>query len=242
MNYVILAAGEGSRFVNEGIDTPKPLVPILGEPMIGRLMRVLESCSAKKIVVVSNSKMPSLTSYLGDFKKTSGLDIDIRPIVSHSSFYSLLCGAEGLAGRFIAMTVDTIFPIDEFRAFVGEVECMADDEVVMGLTRFVDDESPLYAKIGIDGYVIDYKYGGDPFPGDIIVSAGIYGLTSEAMEVVKARDTEPESLSDFQRVLAAETEIKVKVFEFSRAMDVDRVHDQSVAERFILQFESKNSE
>ena len=38
MDYAIIAAGEGSRLVEEGVTTPKPLVRLLGEPMIDRLM------------------------------------------------------------------------------------------------------------------------------------------------------------------------------------------------------------
>lgn len=237
MQYVILAAGEGSRFLKEGVETPKPLVPLMGEPMIGRLIHLLMRCDAEKIVIVANSRMPGLTEYLEDLRDKENLPLDVRPIISHSSYYSLFRAAADLDGKFIAMTVDTIFPIREFKEFVKETAELQSDEVVMGLTRYVDDESPLYALIGEEGYVIDYKYGGEPFPGDIIVSAGLYGVTSDAMKLIMSREKEPESLSDFQRILAAETDIKVKVFEFSKAMDVDRTHDQAVAERFIEEFE-----
>ena len=37
MKYAIIAAGEGSRLQQEGIDLPKPLVPIGGEAMNDRL-------------------------------------------------------------------------------------------------------------------------------------------------------------------------------------------------------------
>ena len=49
MKYVILAAGLGSRFVAEGEMNPKPLVGILGQPMIGRLIKVLMSCGGESI-------------------------------------------------------------------------------------------------------------------------------------------------------------------------------------------------
>lgn len=238
MNYVILAAGEGSRFVKEGVSTPKPLVSVMGEPMIGRLIHVLERSSAEKIVVVSNSRMNSLTEYLEGMRQKCNVMLDIRPIVSDSSYYSLLCGAQDLQGKFIALTVDTIFPTEEFSEFVHEVDKLDIGEVLMGLTRYVDDESPLYAEIGTDGTVVNYKYGGTPFPGEIIVSAGVYGLTSTAMELISMRKSEPDSLSDFQRILAAETDIRVKVFEFSKAMDVDRLHDREAAERFIREFQA----
>ena len=232
MKYVILAAGLGSRFKKEGIDTPKPLVEIMGQPMIERLIGVLMTCGAECIYIVANSRMTDLVEHLNGLK-TKGLPLDVRPIVSDNSYYSLSEACKGVKGKFIAMTVDSIFPTAEFRRYVEEVSAMPVGVVKMGLTRFVDDESPLYARIGESGEVVDYRYGGEPFPGDVIVSAGLYGLTDEAMEVVAAREGYPESLSDFQRILAAETDIKVLPFEFSKALDVDCTHDRTVAENFL---------
>lgn len=232
MNYVILAAGLGSRFAKEGITTPKPLVEVMGRPMIGRLIDVLMSCDAEKIYIVANSRMTDFVEFLEKLK-AEGAPLDIRPIISDNSYYSLTEACKGVEGKFIAMTVDTIFPTEEFRTYEKAVEAMPDTEVLMGLTKFVDDESPLYAKLNSEGEVIDYKYGGEPFPGEIIVSAGIYGLTSKAMEIVAKRAGYPESLSDFQRILASETDIKVVPFVFSKALDIDCTHDRAVAEAFL---------
>lgn len=106
----------------------------------------------------------------------------------------------------------------------------------MGLTRFVEDESPLYAKLSDTGEVIDYKYGGDPFEGDIIVSAGVYGLSGKIMSTVVDMGLHPESLSDFQRLLASQTPVRVVPYEFSIAFDVDNGHDRLHAEEFLSQF------
>lgn len=234
MNYVILAAGLGSRFAKEGIDTPKPLVPVMGRPMIGRLIEVLMATGdCESIHIVANSRMEGLVSYLEELRK-GGAPLVIKPIVSDNSYTSLRLAAEGIEGRFIAMTVDAIFPTAEFGKFIKTVKEMPDGEVCMALTRYIDDESPLYARLGEDGTeVTDYRYGGEPFAEGAIVSAGIYGLTSEAMRTVAAREGYPKSLSDFQRILAAETPLKVKVFEMSKALDVDCTHDRSEAEAFL---------
>ncbi len=235
MQFVILAAGLGSRLQNEGVTEPKPLVPILGEPMIGRLIRILMSCGATKINIVANERMPQLVEYLDKLKAEKGYPLDVRPIISDNSYYSLSQATAGLEGKFIGMTVDAIFPTDEFRRYVEAVEAMPEGEVLMGLTRFVDDESPLYARMLTPDEVVDYRYGGKPFEEDTIVSAGLYGITSEAMDVVARRDGYPKSLSDFQRILAAETDIKVRPFVFSKALDVDCTHDRVVAEQFLTE-------
>ncbi|MDE6417845.1 MAG: NTP transferase domain-containing protein [Duncaniella sp.] len=236
MNYVILAAGLGSRFSKEGIDTPKPLVPLMGQPMIGRLIRVLIARGGcEEIHIVANPRMEGFVEYLEELK-AQGAPLVIKPYMSDNSYSSLRVGAEGIDGKFIAMTVDAIFPNSEFEQFKEVVERMPDDEVCMALTRFIDDESPLYARLAPSGTeVIDYRYGGEPYAEGAIVSAGIYGLTPEAMKVVAARGQEgyPESLSDFQRILAAETPLKVVVFEMTKALDVDCSHDRAAAEAFL---------
>lgn len=234
MEYVILAAGQGSRFVRQGLATPKPMVEILGKPMIGRLIDQLMENGATRINIVANADMPTLLEYLGKLKG-EGYPLDVRAIRSDNSYWSLSQAAEGLSGKFVALTVDAILPGKEFTRYVKEVDAMPEGSVLMGLTRFCDDESPLYAKLDVNGEVCDYRYGGEPFDNTVIVSAGVYGLTADAMKHVAAECRAPESLSDFQKILAAETPIHVKVFEFEKAMDVDNLHDRSVAENFLVE-------
>lgn len=235
MKYVILAAGQGSRFVKEGVDTPKPMVGILGRPMIERLIGVLMECGAESIYIVTNSKMDSLNNHLNYLKNEKNMPLYIRPIVSDNSFYSLSEACKGVEGKFIAMTTDAIFPTEEFKQYVKTVDNCAPDEVVMGLTEFVDDESPLYAKLSDDKKnIVDYRYGGEPFSGTVIVSAGLYGLTGDALTTATAVRY-PESLSDFQRILAAETDMIVTPFVFSKAFDVDCTHDRLEAEKFVAE-------
>lgn len=235
MKYVILAAGQGSRFVKEGVNTPKPMVEILGRPMIERLIGVLMECGAESIHIVTNSKMDALNSHLNKLKNEKNLPLDIRPIVSDNSFYSLSEACKGVDGKFIAMTTDAIFPTDEFKKYVKAVKDCEPAEVVMGLTEYVDDESPLYAKLSDDRTsVVDYRYGGEPFPGTVIVSAGLYGLTGDALATATAVRY-PKSLSDFQRILAAETDYKVTPYVFSKAFDVDCTHDRLEAEKFVAE-------
>lgn len=234
MDYLILAAGQGSRFAREGVSTPKPLVSVLGRPMIGRLIEKLRSTpGCGRIHVVANSHMPELIDYLEGLR-AKGAPLTVKPVVSDNSYTSLRLGTEGIEGPFIAMTVDAIFPDSEFATFVSKAEAMQPGEVMMALTRYIDDESPLYARLQ-HGLITDYRYGGEPFGEGAIVSAGVYALSPEAMRTVAAMPGYPRSLSDFQRILASETDIRVVPFEMSKALDVDCGHDRLVAEEFLRQ-------
>ncbi len=178
MRYAILAGGHGSRFVKEGVATPKPMIEVMGQPMIGRLVELLQNCGAETISIAANPRMEGFIPYLESLRAKYG-NVVINPIITENSYESLLAATNCLDGKFIGMTVDTIFPLGEFRAYAKAVEEMAADESVMGLTRYIDDESPLYARINSEGEIIDYRYGGEPFAEGAIVSAGLYGLDRE---------------------------------------------------------------
>ena len=235
MKYVILAAGNGRRFAEEGVKTPKPLVEVMGKPMIGRLIDILTACGAESINIVSNRRMGELTAYLHK-RKAEGAPLEIRPIESENSYRSLAEASRGIDGKFVALTVDTIFSTDEFREFVRRFEEMPEGETLMGLTGYVDDESPLYAKIEGDA-ITDYRYGGEPFAGDVRVSAGIYGLTAESV----ATGGEAQSLSDWQRQLAREGRVKVKPHVLGKALDIDNSHDRIEAEIYLRTLEYKST-
>lgn len=231
-----MAGGLGSRFVKEGCECPKPMVPLFGQPMIGVLINTLMKCGADRIYVGANARMQTLLDYLEELK-TQGLPIDVRPIITDNSYCTLRAASEGIEGKFIAMTCDAIFPTDEFREYVKAVEEARADVALMGLTRFVEDESPLYARISADGEVIDYRYGGEPYAEGTIVSAGLYGLSGKIMGVIPELGLEPESLSDFQRLLAVKTPVKVLPYEFTIAFDVDNTRDRLHAEEFLAKFQ-----
>ena len=233
MDYALLAAGQGSRLSKEGVKESKPMIRILGQPMIERLIRLLVSCGAERVHVVTNPAMDDLNEHLAYLRDTEGLPVSFRPIVSDNSFYSLSEAACDIKGKFIALTVDAIFPLDEFKDYIKAVETMPEGMALMALTRYVDDESSLYARLADDeSEVIDYRYGGEPFEGTPIVSAGIYGITDKIMDIAQ-RDQYPASTSDFQRILAVGNDIKVVPFVMSKAFDVDHVSDLRSAEQFL---------
>ena len=118
MKFAILAAGEGSRLAEEGISQPKPLVPLLGEPMIDRLVRIFHTCGAESITIITNNLTPLTQEHL---RQLQAADPCLRLIVkttpsSMHSFYELmpLLGQ----GPFCLTTVDTIFREEEFRTYI----------------------------------------------------------------------------------------------------------------------------
>ena len=103
MHYGIIAAGEGSRLRQEGVDRPKPLVDLDGRPMIERLINVFIGCGAESVSVIVNEQMTDVQRFLVDLAPS--LAVPLRLIVkstpsSMHSFYELSRLMRG-KGRFI---------------------------------------------------------------------------------------------------------------------------------------------
>ena len=98
----------------EGVEQPKPLVPVCGEPMIERLLRIFVDCGATEIVVIVNEWSTAVREHLEQMK----LPVPLRLVVktTPSSMHSLHALSPYLRGeRFCLTTVDTIFREEEFK-------------------------------------------------------------------------------------------------------------------------------
>ncbi len=178
MKYAIVAAGCGSRLQDGGLSTPKPLTMISGVPMIKRIIDILMDNNAESIHVVTNIDFPEIAEYLRSLPKD--IPLHVEEIRSPDNFFSLHECVKNIEGKFIGLTVDSIFVPAEFKRYVEEFEKYPDTKGLMGVTGFIDDEKPLYIEIADDMTITDY--GLVPFQGTQWVSAGIYGLSSTIMK------------------------------------------------------------
>ena len=64
MDYAIIAAGEGSRLVQEGMKTPKPLIRLHGVPLIDRLIHIFLRHHATSISIIVNEEMTEVQAHL----------------------------------------------------------------------------------------------------------------------------------------------------------------------------------
>ena len=230
MNFAILAAGEGARLAQEGVELPKPMVKIQGEAMIDRLIRIFNDCGATNIYIITNNLTPVTQSHLRELKET---DKKIHVIVkttpsSMHSFYELrqVMGE----GKFCLTTVDTIFREDEFRQYINAWE-QSEEDGIMAVTDYVDDERPLY--ISTDTY--NSITGFHDSEVQRYISGGIYGLNEKSFSVIDKCILEGQSrMRNFQRQLVKDG-FKLKAYPFSKILDVDHMSDIIKAEEFLSQ-------
>lgn len=234
MNYAIIAAGEGSRLRNEGVAAPKPLVPLNGRPMIGRLIDVFLKCNAETISVIVNEQMTEVADYIRELAPTLPVELKLVVKTTPSSMHSFYEVSRHFNGeKFILTTVDTIFREDDFRRYAEAYEAANDNDGMMALTTYIDDEKPLY--VDVDANMRIKAFCDQAFDGVRFISGGIYGLSGKALSVLEnCIDSGVSRMRNFQRALV-EAGLNLKAYDFGKIIDVDHQEDIVKAEQFIKQ-------
>lgn len=234
MNFGIIAAGQGSRLVQEGVGFPKPLVRIDGKPMIGRLIDIFVKCGAESISVIVNEEMTEVADFLRklgqDLPCGFNLLVKTTPTSMHS-FYELSSLMEG-KGRFVITTVDTIFREEDFEKYIKAYsEASPEVDGMMAVTGFIDDEKPLYVATDPDNRIIGFLDNMEE--GVKYVSGGIYGLSGSAVPVLrKCMDDGIGRMRNYQRALVA-AGLYLKAYDMNKIVDVDHASDIASAEAFV---------
>jgi len=249
MKFAIIAAGEGSRLQQEGINDPKPLVRIHGEHLIDRLMQIFQDNGAEEIVVICNDLTNLVKEHLANIQNNglNGSPVPLRFIVkstpsSMHSFYELSRYLED-GEAFVLTTVDTIFREQEFKKYVETFRKVVEsgEDGLMGVTDFIDDEKPLYVDTiqeesdeemlmrelpRITGFL-------DATDHPKYISGGIYGLTPRAIKTLHNCIERGESrMRNFQRGLVRDG-LKLRAYPFSKVLDIDHASDIAKAEAFL---------
>ena len=231
MKFAIIAAGEGTRLLQEGVRLPKPLVQLNGRAMIDRLIHIFMQNGAEEVVVVINNESPLTMAHLTELEKHS--DIPLRVVVkttpsSMHSFHELSPYLK--EDRFCLTTVDTVFREDEFSRFI-EAFKVSDKDGLMAVTDYVDDEKPLY--IGTDTDLNITGFYDMPMPGMKYISGGIYCLTPQAIGTLEHCICSGMSrMRNFQRQLVSDG-LRLEAYPFSKILDVDHAADIPKAEAFL---------
>lgn len=230
INYAIIAAGEGSRLVEEGVKLPKPLVKLNGKEMIRRLIDIFLANEAKSISIIVNEEMTMVQDYV----KNLNLGVPVNVIVkstpsSMHSFYELRNFLRD--GKFCLTTVDTIFREEEFGKYIHAFLKEQSADGMMAVTDYIDDEKPLYVEVEEENMSIlnfldsssDCKY----------ISGGIYGLTPKAIDTLeRCIESGQARMRNFQRQLVADG-LNLKAYPFAKIVDVDHAEDITKAEEFL---------
>ena len=228
MKAGIIAAGEGSRLKSEGISLPKPLVPVNGIPLIEHCIRSFAKCGITEIVCIINEYSPEVRRFLEE----RGFEIPITVMVktTPSSMHSLFALAPSLKeGQFLLSTVDSIFDDNELSRFLTSSKARSSADGVLAVTKFVDDENPLYVHVDGANRIESFsKSGASPW-----ITGGLYVFSPRIFDEVDAALAQGiERLRNFLGHLL-KSGYTLEAFPFSKIVDVDHASDLRVAEEFL---------
>ncbi|MCB9017807.1 MAG: NTP transferase domain-containing protein [Paludibacteraceae bacterium] len=228
MKYGIIAAGEGSRLASEGIVTPKPLIQLNGETLIDRLIRIFMMNDAESIAIIVNEERREVREHLSKTRLHIPLHLIVKSTPSSlHSFHALTPYLHG--SKFCVTTVDTIFREDDFSGYIEEMGRR--NHGMMGVTTFIDDESPLYVRTNENNQILSFE---DNYENDIrFISGGIYGLTPEVFPTIqRCVESGIHRMRNFQREII-KSQIHLDAYPFSKIVDIDHACDIITAQKFI---------
>jgi len=215
----ILAAGEGSRLKRDGWDLPKPLVPIAGVSLLEHTLGNFQAAGICRVTIIFNETEEECARIAHERFPKIDLDIVIRTTASSYESYRTIAPRLG-TGAALVSTIDAWCPQESFVAFVDAASATP-ESTVLAVTRFVEDERPLWVSIDPSGRVTGLGGGS----GDA-VTAGIYVFSE------RARRRAPADLPRLRDYLAwiVQNGEPVRAIEIPKVVDVDWRADVAAAE------------
>jgi 1L-myo-inositol 1-phosphate cytidylyltransferase len=217
---LILAAGNGSRIASLSGGVPKPLVPLVGTPLLEHIMTCSEAAGINRFVIVVGYRAEVIRSWfarrpLGDTSVTLIENLEYHK----ANGVSALAAREQLHNPFLMVMADHIFEPKTAKALIEQP--LADDEVILAVDRNVDRIFDLgdATKVRCEGnYIVDI--GKDLARYDAL-DTGMF-LCSPALfnRLESAKKDGNCSLSDGMQKLGRERKL--------RAFDVGDAHWQDV--------------
>lgn len=191
MQAVILAAGMGTRMGELTKETPKPMLPLLGKPIIERVLSELPQEVEEVIVVVSPNTLQVFKDYLGDSFSRSSSAINLKYAVQDDNFngtYGALHAAKDLLGdRFLVLNGDDIIDTES-------LELMLEHELAMGFTSQVPPASNYFIfRTTEDSFVTEMvRPTEEELSSEQLIATGTYMLSSNIwdLEPVNIKGTE----------------------------------------------------
>ena len=223
MHGLILAGGEGSRLAAGGIGVPKPLVEVAGRPQIVALLETFAALGCQSLTCAVRADFPAVRRLL-DGRRFGPL-LTVVECRTPSSLHTLIEGLRPVPpGPVFCSMVDTVMRPADWRAVYEATErhLQGGAEMVLAVTPYVDDESPVYVTRGVGGEVRALS---DEPVHPPCVTGGVYGLSPgvrrAAADAVSAGG---HRMRGFLKAVVADGR-RVGSVEVPRIIDIDRPSD-----------------
>lgn len=228
---LILAGGEGSRLLADGVRVPKPMVRVGGRPQVIHLVETLLELGCPAVTCLVRDEFPEVVSELA--RQPWRGAVRVHGCRTPSSLHTLV---EGLArvpdGPVFATMVDTVMPPGDWRlVFEGSrAGLAAGADAVLAVTPFVDDEAAVYVSCGAGGRVRHLS--GRPTEPPC-VTGGVYAFAPGMRALAReAADAGVSRMRNFLSRLVDGGRV-VNAIPVPRIIDLDRLSDLEAANAWL---------
>lgn len=164
MKVLILAGGKGTRFMEESIHMPKPMIPILEKPMMLHIMEHYLKFGFDDFVVLGGEKIDYIYSYFEENNEVLDSTNHIYKIQNKFTVQILDTGKETMTGGRVKQAIE-ILEVDNFMLTYGDG---FSDVNISKLLEFHNDKNSLATLTGMrpparfgsieieDDYIVDF--------------------------------------------------------------------------------------
>ena len=226
MQTVVLAAGQGTRMRPLTEETPKPMLPVAGRPLVERVVRGAIAAGATRIHLVVGYEADAVREHFGS------LDLDVpvafaRQETQRGTADAVRAAADDLDDApFVVLNGDVLYDRDSLQALYAEAPAV-------GSVRVDDPTSYGVLELAADGTVTGVvEKPADP-PSDVI-NTGAYAFPAAALDWLDVSNSE-RGEAELTDVLQRACEVfAVSSVPFDRWLDVGRPWELLAANEWAL--------
>ena len=149
MQAVILAAGGGTRLHPLTLTRSKAMLPVLGKPMVGRVLENLTAAGLQDFIVVANPQDQELVRYIGQREANRvQLVFQSQP---RGAADALLCAAGRITGDFLLSACDNLVPLGDTRRVIDRWQSGAAPNGLLALLRIPPHKVPSAGIVELEG-------------------------------------------------------------------------------------------
>ena len=177
---VVLAGGKGTRLMPETDETPKPLMPVGGQPVVKILLKQMRRTGVSTIHMAVNHLAEKIEAALGDGSKL-GLKISYSPEEKPLSTVGPLKLIKNLPEHFIVANADVITDLSFEKLFKQHLESKSD----LTIASYQRHSQADYGVLSVEesGHVVGFN---EKPVFNFVVSMGIYVFSKTILDFVPA--------------------------------------------------------
>ncbi|MBI5961049.1 MAG: NTP transferase domain-containing protein, partial [Chloroflexi bacterium] len=151
---VILAAGRGSRLGLLTKDRPKSMLPVLGKPMMARVMDRLRDAGIRRFVVVIGDQEGAIAAYLStSWYPDTEVKFAIQAVPT-GTVDALLLAAPFLDGPFVLTAVDNLTSPDHVRNLMSCFTQAGDHVATLSLLPATPDQIRVSSGVVLENNIV----------------------------------------------------------------------------------------